>query len=368
MSHVLQYVVGFQRLGHDIVFVEKAGYPRSCFDPLRDEMSDDCAYGTAKAHALLRRFELGDRWCFVDSGGRYHGLDRRKVEKVFSDADVFIDMGTHGAWLEEAQQSGLRVMIDGEPGYNQIKMKEGNLDPDFSYDYYFTNGRNIGTSRSSAPTAGRTWHHLFHPVVPDLFQGSTPANGDAFTTVMNWRSHDPIDYRGTQFGQKDIEFEKFFELPVKVDARMELAVSGSVPRHRLQQFGWNLLDGHATTLTFDSFRKYIATSAAEFSVAKNVFVALNTGWFSDRSAAYLAAGRPVIMQETGFSDHLPTGRGLFAVSSLEQAVEAVRNICANPLEHSNAATHLANTYLDSLRVLRDMLDTIGVDSPANRCG
>ena len=363
MSHVMQYLVGFRNLGHHVVFVERAEYPDACFDPVRNLMANDCSYGVGVASSLLERFGLQDRWCFVDYEGRYYGLDRDRVERAFSQAEVFIDMGTHGAWNEEARAAGLRVLVDGEPGLNQIKMETGQLDPDRAYDIYFTNGRNVGTSSSSVPTAGRTWHHIFHPVVAGLFDtaGQAPDDGP-FTTVMNWQSHEPIEYRDRSYGQKDIEFEAFIDLPGMVAAPLEVAVAGKeAPRERLRAAGWAVKDGQQATISFEAFVHYIAKSKGEFSVAKNVFVGMNTGWFSDRSAAYLAAGRPVVMQDTGFADHLPTGRGLFAVRTPDQAADAIDEICANPLKHEHAARRISAQYLDAGVVLPRMLETCGLD-------
>ena len=124
MSWVLQYLVGFQRLGHDVYFVEKSGYPNSCYDPAKKMMSDDCSYGIATLSSLLERFDLEGKWCFVDAAGRYHGLSRERVETVFESADLFVDMGTHGTWLDEAADTGLRVLVDGEPGFTQMKMEK----------------------------------------------------------------------------------------------------------------------------------------------------------------------------------------------------------------------------------------------------
>ena len=190
MSWVLQYLVGFQRLGYDVYFVEKSGYANDCFDPSRNVMTDDCSCGTGVVAALLSRFGLRDRWCFVDSQGTYHGIPRAQVEAIFRSADLFLDMGTHGAWLPEAEQTRLRVLGDGEPAFTQMKWEQRRaadaLLPE--YDYYYTTGSNIGTSASTAPTAGKSWRHLWHPVVPEIFP-VVPVPLDApFTTVMNWQS------------------------------------------------------------------------------------------------------------------------------------------------------------------------------------
>jgi|SRR5439155_3266396 len=363
MSWVLQYLVGFQRLGHEVFFVEKSGYTDSCYDPSKNVMSDDCSYGTATLNALLARFGMQDRWCFVDAQENYYGLSRACIEAVFKSADLFVDMGTHGAWLPEATETGLRVLIDGEPGFTQIKMEKrlaaGEELP--YYDFYYTVGRNIGTSISTAPTAGRGWRGLFHPVVTDLFRCEPVTKNVAFTTVMNWQSHQPVDFNGTIYGQKDVEFNKFIELPRRVVAPLEVAVSGkNVPTDQLQNSGWRVRDAHKVTLSFDSFCNYIRTSSGEFSVCKHVFVAMNSGWFSDRSAAYLASGRPVVLQDTGFSDHLPCGRGLFAVQTVDEAVAAIKVITRQYKQHAQWAREIAMEYLDATKVLRRFLGELGL--------
>src|SRR5262245_41430499 len=192
MSWVLQYLVGFQRLGHDVYFVEKSGYPNACYDLPKDEMTDDCTYGAGVVNRLLARFGLSDRWCFVDANGRYHGMPRGQVESALRGADLFVDMGTHGAWLAEAAACRLRVLIDGEPGFTQMKMENrlaaGEELP--RYDHYYTTGRNIGTAASTAPTAGRRWSPLFHSVVVDLYPPGPAPGGAPLHTVLHWQSHE----------------------------------------------------------------------------------------------------------------------------------------------------------------------------------
>jgi hypothetical protein len=362
ISYVLQYLLGFQRLGHEVYFVEKAGYTNSCFDPSRHVVSDDCTYGLTVVNALLSSYGLRDRWCFVNARERYFGMTRSRVEEVLETADLFLDMGTHGAWLAEAT-GGVRVLLDGEPGFTQIKMEKRRLagEPLPTYDCYYTAGGNLGTPRSTAPTAARDWRHLVHPVVTDLFDVALPRFDLPFTTVMNWQSHDPIDFEGEVYGQKDVEFERFVSLPGRVHASLEIAVAGKgAPVQRLGEAGWRVRDAHQVTSSYDGFKEYIRHSRGEFTVCKHIFVATNSGWFSDRSAAYLASGRPVVMQETGFSDHLPTGHGLFAVETVEEAAGAIEAIDAAYENHSRDARELAREYLDASKVLGRFLDELGI--------
>jgi hypothetical protein len=363
VSWVLQFLVGFRRLGHDVYFVEKSPYPSSCYDPVADSMTDDCAPALARLAPLLERYGLGDRWCYVDSSGRYHGLDKPRVADVFRSADVFVEMGTHGDWAEEAQGAECRVLIDGEPGFSQMVMQraiEGGRElPE--YDHYFTPGLNIGTARSTAPTAGRNWRPLLTPVLVDLVTPDAPPPGATFTTVMNWQSHRSIEFDGATYGQKDVEFANFMELPRRTRARLEVAVSGkNVPVEALEQAGWCVRWANEVTKSVDSYWAYIRDSRGEFSVAKNVFVATNCGWFSDRSGLYLASGRPVVLQDTGFSEHLPCGVGLVAVRTLSEAAAALEEIEADYARHARGARELAVEHLDAGRVLGRFLEEVGV--------
>ena len=359
MSWVLQYLAGFHALGHEVWFVERAGWPDACFDPVRGTMTDDPSSGTRAVAELLERVGLAGRWCFVDVEGRHHGLDGDALRSVFAGADVFVDMGTHGAFAEESQASGLRVLLDGEPGLTQMKMDASPSDlPE--YDAYYTTGRNIGTPRSSAPTAGRDWRPIVHPVVPELFP-VRPLSRAPFTTVMNWHSHGEVRRNGVVYGQKDLSFAEFADLPARVAAEMELAVGGpEAPFDELRAHGWRVRDAHEVTATFDGFRDYLASSLGEFGLCKQAFVATRSGWFSDRSAAYLAGGRPVVLQETGFSDHLPCGEGLFAAATADEAAEAVEAIAAEPERHSAAARRIAEEHLAAERVLGGFLEELGV--------
>lgn len=363
MSWVLQYLLGFQKLGHDLYFVEKSDYADACYNPVKNTMSDDCSYGIATVRELLGRFGLQDRWCFVDAQERYHGLSRQRVEALFQSADVFIDMGTHGAWFLEAAAAQLRVLVDGEPGFTQIKLEKrlaaGEAVPE--YDCYYTVGQNIGTAQTTAPTARKVWRSLFHPVDTDLFHTEPSPHHAPFTTVMNWQSHPPLEFNGATYGQKDREFARFMDLPRRTESTLEVAISGrNVPTAQLFASGWRVRDAHAVTLSFDSFQEYIRASRGEFSVCKHVFVATHSGWFSDRSAAYLASGRPVVLQDTGFSVHLPCGRGLFAVRTVDEAAAALDEINSDYHRHTQWAREIGCEYLEATKVLGRFLRELGL--------
>lgn len=360
LSWALQWIVGFQRLGHEVYFVEKSGWANSCYDPVRDEMTDDCAYGTATLVAHLEPFGLEHSWCYVDASGHYHGLSREAIERVFATADLFVDMGTHGAWLDEAGATGVSILVDGDPGYTQMRA----LTRDEAlgdYDHYYSVGHNVGTDDCLVPSMGLTWRHVFDPVVTDLF-ATTPAPSDAaFTTVMAWQSYESIDFEGRRYGPKSQEFEKFMDLPSRVPVTLAMAVGGIyVPGARLTNAGWRIDNPLESTWSASHFHRYIAMSRGEFSVNKTYYVATNSGFFSDRSAAYLASGRPVIMQDTGFSAHLPCGVGLLAVRDVQEAADAIVAVTADYARHAAAARQIAVDYLDASIVLTKLLRDVGV--------
>jgi len=364
LSWNLQWILGFERLGHEVyVFERNTNHSNACYDPIRDLMSDDCSCGVQTVSTLLERFGLGSRWCFLDGAQRCHGLSRERVEEVFASADLQVDLGCWGAWAEEAAGARVRVMVDGEPGVTQMKLvlgrDWGKRLPHFHYHY--TNGANIGTASSSAPDAGLSWRAIFNPVVVDLFRQEPPPPAAPFTTVMTWQAHPPLRFNGTVYGQKDVEVLRFIDLPGLTAARLEMAVLGrDVPAERLERCGWRVRDGREVSATLDAFGDYIRSSQGEFGVCKSAYVATNSGWFSDRSAAYLASGRPVVLQETGFSAHLPCGRGLFSARSPEEAAAAIDQINGDYERHSRWAREIAREYLDAPRVLGGFLREIGI--------
>lgn len=361
LSWALQYLVGLHRLGHDVVFVERADYPNACFDPVAGVMTDDPARGFGVVDALLARYGMRGRLCFVDVHGSYHGLREEDVREAFASADVFVDMGTHGSWNDAAATVRRRVLVDGEPGFTQLKreaaLRRREAVP--AYDSYWTSGLNVGTGRSSAPTAGVDWRPLPHPVVLDLFPVTTPPPTGCVSTVMNWQSYDPFELEGRLYGHKDVSFEVFADLPSRIDVPLELAVAGPrVPVERLESLGWVVRDGHEVTASVDTFWAYVASSRAEFSICKEAYAALRTGWFSDRGGAYLASGRPVVQQDTGFGDVLPCGEGLFAVNDVDEAAAAIEAVLSEPERHARAARAIAESHLDAAKVLAPWVEEV----------
>ena len=360
LSWVLQWLVGFQRLGHEVFFVEKSGWRDACYDPSTDQMGDDCSYGLRALEATLAPFGLDRSWCFVDIAGRYYGMERPRIEQIFTSADLFVDMGTHGSWLSEAQRPGVRILVDGDPGYTQMRaiLDEEDLG---DYHHYYSVGCNVGTDQSTVPTMGKDWRPVFDPVVMDMFECGPADPRAAFSTVMAWQSYRALDFGGRTYGQKDLEFRRFFDLPSRTRVPLEVAVSGPrVPTDEMARAGWSVENPLARTESVRAFHDYIAASRGEFTVCKNVYVVTNSGFFSDRSAAYLASGRPVVMQDTGLDGRLPSGAGFFAVRTAEEAAAALDEIDTSYEQHSAAARELAADILDTRKVLGTLLDEVGL--------
>jgi hypothetical protein len=365
LSSNLQFLRGFARLGHEVVLVESNGWPNACFDPARRTLGDDPSAGIRSFTSAVAAQDLPVRWAFVDQEGRTHGLDRAELDAVFARADLFIDRGLHRTFLEESADVPVRVLVDPDPGYRQIQMElarggEGNSDG-AEFDAYYTYGQNIGTSRSSAPTGGVEWRHLFHPVDVTGVVADNPPPGAPFTTVMNWRSLDELAYDGHSYGMKDKEFPRFADLPSRVAGSFEIAVEGDahVP-DELRAQGWIASDAVDATRDLAAFQSFVSRSCGEFSVLKEVYVALDVGWFSDRSAMYLARGRPVVVQDNGLDGHLPLGEGLFSVSDVDKAAAAVESIRRDPERHRLAARRIAEEYLDTNIVLGRFLTELGL--------
>ncbi len=363
LSNTLHYLIGLKKLGHDVYFIEKSGWNNSCFDPIKKQSSNDCTYGVSHVGELLDRFELKEKWCFLDFDNNYYGLKKNKLLELLNSADIYIDYGAHGTWENETKKITVKVLIDGEPGTTQIKMQmnleSGKEIP--NYDYYFTVGQNLGNENCNIPTINKTWHKIFHPVDCSQFSEVEYSNKGSYTTVMNWQSRDNVFFKGKEYGHKDMEFEKIMSLPQKVSQKLEVAVAGkNTPKEKLIKVGWNIVDAHEVTISYDSFIDYIIQSKGEFSVCKNIFVTTNSGWFSDRSAVYLACGKPVIMQDTGLEGHLHLEKGFFVFNKLEEAISAMEEVNRNYQKHSKWAKELAFEYLDAKKVMKRFLKKINI--------
>jgi hypothetical protein len=363
-----QYALGLERLGWDVYYLEDTGW--QAYDPDKGEYGDDYAYGVrflAQSLAALSP-TLAQRWHVRDMHGRAYGVEAVEFARVVADADLFLNV-SGGTLLRDAYMACPRkVLIDSDPGWNQfVNFPKWDAQPGWqgshgyrAHDHFFTYAERMGAPDCALPTMGLAWHPTRPPVVMDCWQPQPPA--ETWTTVMTWDNfRKPIEHGGRTYGTQERAGAKVEALPPQVPARLEIAAGGlTAPRDRWRALGWSVVDSHGVSRTPEEYRGYIQRSRGEFSVAKNVYVDTRCGWFSCRSVCYLAAGRPVVVQDTGFSELLPTGRGLLAFSDLTSAAEAVRAVEADYAAHARAAREIAATHFSSEAVLGDLLKKIGL--------
>jgi hypothetical protein len=359
--HHLQYVIGLDRLGFDVAFIEDSGDDVwSCYDPSRGVTDMDPSYGLAWTDRLFMRCGLGERWAYFDKHrSSWAGPMATTAADFCSSADIVLNLSGSNLLRTWSARPPVRVFVDTDPVFTQVQ----NLVSDErrrlaqQHNAFVTFGENFGSS-SLIPDDGFPWRPTRQPVVLDLWEPSEPPTRGSYTTVMQWNSYPSVEHEGRRFGMKSDSFVQFETLPAHVSVALELAAGGGAPWDELQALGWVIVDPLETTRDAWTFQRYIQLSRGEFSVAKHGYVQSNSGWFSERSANYLASGRPVITQETGFSDNLPTGRGLLSFRSFDDAVSAIETVESDHRWHSRAAREVAVEHFDSNRVLRALLEAL----------
>jgi len=363
---VVHYLSGLRSLGLDVYFYEGTRHYGLAYDPSTGQSGDDYEYGCAFAASLLERYGFGDRWVFYDAGrDRHTGLDRERTRAMFADARLVINAAGVNRLTAEERRGKRTLYIDMDPAFTQIRLAGGDRVLEELLDEYqlqFTFGENIGTSRSSIPTGGVAWRPTRQPVATELWPVAPPARDAAFTTVGKWDTEGrDVVLDGEHYTwRKRTEWVKVLELPRRTRQRFHIAmdVQDRADKSMLEAAGWEVEDPLGISRDPDAYRHFIVDSLGEFTTAKDVNVRLRSGWFSDRSACYLAAGRPVVTQDTGFGDFLPTGEGLFAYRTLDDAVAAVGAIAADPERHTRAARRIAEEHFDARRVLGDLLAVV----------
>jgi hypothetical protein len=359
----LQYVVGLSRLGHDVYYLEDTGlWP---YNPGEQGVSKGCEFNVRYLAETMSRFGLADRWMYrFPWESQWFGLADTRREEVIGSADLLINVSGTLEHPERYRGAARFAYVDSDPVFTQLKLVRGQ--EDFRrlidmHDVQFSFGELIERGGApQVPQTGHRWLPTRQPIVLDEWAGAGDPSRDAFTTIMNWTSYKPVEFDGRQYGQKDLEFARFVDLPSLVDARLEVAVGAGKmrqpPRQLLARRGWHVVDPGEVCPDLETYRTYIQSSKAEWSVAKHGYVAGRPGWFSCRSACYLAAGRPVVVQDTGFSNVLPTGEGLLAFETPSQAAEAINRVVSDYERHARAAREIARAYFDAGSVLAELVD------------
>lgn len=380
----MQIVVGLMRLGHDVYYFETTStWPHN---PKLGMRVDNAEYAIPYLKDIAQRFGIEDRWayrCSFSEKKEWLGLSKTKAEDLLANADLVLNVSAATRFEEEGLKVGRLIYFGTDPVYHELKYAEGNpvvksiVD---EHDDVVTYGENIGNPDCPIPPLPNLRGKTRQPVLTDFWETTNPPTKKEFTTVGNWKQGGrDLQFKGeTYYWSKHYEFLKFIELPRCINQSVELAMNLAKPetiKHGrgtevpsmglaadeytlLTSNGWQLTDGPSFTMDPWPYRDYIQCSRGEFTFAKDQNIRLRSGWFSERSACYLAAGRPVITQDTGFGCALPTGDGLFSFNSMEEIIIAFDKINSNYQKQSKAAKEIADEYFRAEIVLEKLLNDL----------
>ena len=358
---VLQYLLGFRRLGHDVYLVEEL--QASAVKPRGSALagSTNATYfrQVMEEHGLVEQSAL-----LLSGTSETVGLSYERLRHVAQRADVLVNIA--GTLTDEALAGKIpvRLYLDLDPAFTQLWHAVQGIDMRFSgHTHFATVGQAIGRNDCVVPTCGLTWIPTPQPILLEDWPACERITRDALTSVANWRGYGSIEDRGVFYGQKAHSLREFLALPTRTSQQFLLALTIHPGEHRdlasLRANGWRLADPAQVAGTANDYRRFIQESKAEIGIAKKGYVASRCGWFSDRSVCYLASGRPVVAQETGFSDFLPTGEGLLAFDSTDSALAGVEALNADYPRHARAARAIAVEYFESGKVLGRLLQRVG---------
>jgi len=364
---VIHHLVGLRRLGFAVYYVEETGSPP--YDPRAKTLVDDCTYSLRFIAETLRRLGGDDAWAYHDGAtGQWHGLSEGRVRELFARALCVINLcgASHPDTLT-FRPRGKLVYLETDPVLYQVRLAQG--DPGTlrflaGHDAHITYGENLGAADCPVPLPRFAWRKTRPPVALDLWPFRADVSAPRFTTIATWHNRGKdLCFRGETYRwSKHQNFLAVADLPRRTAQKLELAVEidDAAELAAFRRSGWLLTDPLAVSQDLDLYRQYIGDSRGEFTVAKDAVVRTRSGWFSDRSVCYLAAGRPVVTQETGFSKYIPTGRGLFAFSTVGEALAALDAINTDYPTHIHAAREIAAEYFSAEKLLGKLLHDAGL--------
>lgn len=357
--HHLQYVLGLHAMGHRVLFVEDSDDYPSCYNPQTNAFSEDPSYGLAFIDRVFTARCLKDHWAYYCHHSKtWYGVSEQKVKEFIAKADVFLNLSGVNPLREPFLKIPLRVFVDTDPAFTQIRHLEepGAKAKAEKHNSFFTYGENFGKLKCSIPDDGFPWQPTRQPVFLPAWRKNTGSKLARWTTVMQWDSYKTQIHRGCLFGMKSASFTDYLLLPQKTTETFELAIgSASAPKEKLAAAGWFLANPLEVTRNPQTYQQYIQQSKGEWSVAKQGYVVSNSGWFSERTAGYLASGRPCVVQDTGFSSLIETGHGLFAFTSPEDSLACIEEVSNNYDAHCDWARDTAKEYFQFDKVLSDLL-------------
>ncbi len=374
---VLQYLEGFRRLGFAVHYVEDTG--EWTYDPDRNTISDDPTYAVNSIGTLMARYGFAERWAYRSADGRVSGMSAAELRRLFEGADVLVNLTGATVLRDEHRRVPVRIYLETDPVLPQIEVARGNafnIEMLSAHTHHFTYGENLGQPDCGVPVSRFPYRPTRPPVVLDWWASGAISPGPCFTTVASWRqAGKDVEWRGqTYTWSKHHEFLKIIDLPRRTTQPLELALavrgrpgadgSAWVPLdeedadaiRRLTDHGWRITNAMTLSREIAPYRDYIMGSRGELTVAKDQNVRLRSGWFSDRSACYLAAGRPVITQDTAFGKFVPTGDGLFAFSGGDDILAALQAVNADYERHARAARAIADAHFKAETVLAKLVE------------
>jgi hypothetical protein len=363
----LNWIRAFSRLGHEVYYVEDdTVWP---YDPEQNTITDDCGYAVRHIASCMERIGLPDRWAFrlADREGACWGMSARKLDELYRSCDALLNVVGATDLREEHLAAPLRVYVQTDPVLAELRLANGDEHTRIAFANHHviaTYGENYGAPDCGVPLNGIAYKKTRQPVDLDLWPMAYDPGTRFFTTIGNYRHRgSDVEYNGEVYSwSKHHEWEKFLDLPRCTKQLFELAmnVDDSASRERLEAHGWALVSPLQMSLNvFDDYPGYFRQSRAEFTVAKDQNVRLRSGWFSERDACYLACGKPVVAQDTGFGNVLPTGEGLFAFTTTEEALNAIDAINGDYRRHCEAARAIAEEYFEARSLAARLLADIG---------
>ena len=362
----LHYLIGLRKLGYDPYYIEDSG--RWIYDPKINEFSPDVTGNLEMVVPHLQAHGFGDRWAFRGNypDGKCYGMTEAQILQLYREADAFLNVTGAQEIRDEHRAIKRRIYVESDPFAAQIKVAQGDsgmIDMLAVHDRHFSFGENLGAPDCALPIEKFHWLPTRQPVAVELWNNDTQG-GAAYSTITTWHNKGKnIEWRGdTWYWTKDREFEKFLDLPRRRPS-LTFELATSVPddvRKLLRDHGWRQTGSVEISRNADLYREYIRKSRGEFTVARDQYVRPNTGWFSDRTACYLAAGRPVITQETGFSKFLPPGRGLFGFRTMDDILAAVDAIESDYAGICRAAAEIAHEYFAAEKVVGSLMQRAGL--------
>lgn len=361
--HHFQYVLGLKQMGHEVLFLEDSDDFAGCYNPDTFETTDNPKYGLAFIHDLFATYEMKSQWAYYDAHtGKWYGNTRKMVTDFCAKAEVVLNLSGVNPLRDWWTNIPCRILVDTDPAFTQIKhlSDEHAMNRAKAHTHFATYGENFGKEACKIPDDGFPWQPTRQPVCLNLWNMSPSKSDGNWTTVMQWDSYKTGEYKGALYGMKSLSFEPYISLPKYcLSEKLELALgSANAPKAALEKEGWKISNPLEVTRTPAVFQKYIESSKGEWSIAKHGYVITKSGWFSERTLNYMASGKPVVIQDTGFTDFIPTGNGVLVFSNMEEAIEQLIKAAKDYEYHCLQSRQIVAAYFEAEMVLQSLLSLV----------